>query len=102
MALEMLMNIQFKTKEQNIVKLHLGMSHRISAVLIISGRWSNKPKFHMLLHLPPSIRISKFGPASLLATEKFESYCIILHTASIHSISNQIFPNHDSEKSFSE
>jgi hypothetical protein len=29
MAVEMLMNIQYKNKDKNIVKPHLGMSHRI-------------------------------------------------------------------------
>jgi hypothetical protein len=37
MALEMLMNIQFRNKDQNIVKPHLGMSHRISTPGLTSG-----------------------------------------------------------------
>lgn len=49
----------------------------------INGRWANKPKFHMLLHLPYSIR--RFGPPSLFATEKFESYNGIIRNSSIHS-----------------
>ena len=49
----------------------------------MSARWVNKPKFHMLIHLPHSIR--RFGPASLFATEKFESYNSILRKASVHS-----------------
>ncbi|KAA1097572.1 hypothetical protein PGT21_011941 [Puccinia graminis f. sp. tritici] len=51
----------------------------------------------MLLHLPQSIR--RFGPASLFATEKFESYNSILRTASIHS--NRLAPSRDLAISFS-
>jgi hypothetical protein len=62
----------------------------------MSGQWSNKPKVHMLLHLPQSIR--QFGPASLFATEKFESYNGIVRTASIHS--NRQAPSRDLAHSF--
>ncbi|KAH9459003.1 hypothetical protein Pst134EA_019155 [Puccinia striiformis f. sp. tritici] len=64
----------------------------------MSGRWSNKPKFHMLLHLPQSIR--RFGPASLFATEKFESYNSILRTLAIHS--NRQAPSRDLANYFSD
>ncbi|CAH7665938.1 hypothetical protein PPACK8108_LOCUS236 [Phakopsora pachyrhizi] len=37
-----------------------------------NAQWVNKPKFHILLHLSQSV--AHFGPASLFATEKFESY----------------------------
>jgi hypothetical protein len=52
-------------------------------IIKITARWVNKPKFHMLLHLPDSIE--RFGPASLFAAEKFESYNGVLRNASIHS-----------------
>ncbi|KAI8460241.1 hypothetical protein BY996DRAFT_4632711 [Phakopsora pachyrhizi] len=48
-----------------------------------SAQWVNKPKFHMLIHLSQSI--ARFGPASLYATEKFESYNGVVRQASIHS-----------------
>lgn len=32
----------------------------------LTPRWFNKPKFHVLLHLPQHIR--RFGPAMLFAT----------------------------------
>ncbi|KAH9457090.1 hypothetical protein Pst134EA_020987 [Puccinia striiformis f. sp. tritici] len=48
-----------------------------------TAQWVNKPKLHMLLHLPDSIM--RFGPGSLFATEKFESYNSVLRNASIHS-----------------
>ena len=66
-------------------------------VIRMSSRWANKPKFHMLTHLPEAIL--RFGPPSLFATEKFESYNSILRTASIHS--NRHSPSRDIALSFS-
>jgi hypothetical protein len=62
-----------------------------------SAQWVNKAKFHMLLHLPDSIL--RFGPATLFATEKFESYNGILRFASIHS--NRQSPGQDIAITFS-
>ncbi|EFP92743.2 uncharacterized protein PGTG_18762 [Puccinia graminis f. sp. tritici CRL 75-36-700-3] len=62
-----------------------------------SAQWINKPKFHMLLHLPESIRL--YGPATLFATEKFESYNGIMRNASVHS--NRHSPGHDIAITFS-
>ncbi|KAI8449480.1 hypothetical protein BY996DRAFT_8387722 [Phakopsora pachyrhizi] len=56
-----------------------------------SAQWVNKPKFHMLIHLNQSI--ARFGPASLFATEKFESYNGVVGQASIHS--NRQSPSRD-------
>jgi hypothetical protein len=53
--------------------------------------WFNKPKFHILLHLPTHIR--RFGPASLFATEPFESFNALIRAKSIHS--NHLAPSHD-------
>ncbi|KAA1082180.1 hypothetical protein PGTUg99_025472 [Puccinia graminis f. sp. tritici] len=52
-----------------------------------SAQWVNKPKLHMLIHLPESIE--RFGPASLFSTENFESYNSLLRTASVHSNRHQ-------------
>ncbi|KAF9254614.1 hypothetical protein L218DRAFT_885911, partial [Marasmius fiardii PR-910] len=41
-----------------------------------SGHWFNKPKFHILLHLPEHIQ--QFGPAILFATEAFESFNAVI------------------------
>ncbi|OAV89965.1 hypothetical protein PTTG_28472 [Puccinia triticina 1-1 BBBD Race 1] len=62
----------------------------------MNGRWANKPKFHHLLHLPESIR--RYGPASLFATEKFESFNGVIRNASIHS--NRLSPSRDIATSF--
>ncbi|KAI9624273.1 hypothetical protein KEM48_009014 [Puccinia striiformis f. sp. tritici PST-130] len=56
----------------------------------MSGRWANKPKIHMIIHLEESIL--RFGPASLFATEKFESFNGIVRD-SIHS--NRLSPGRD-------
>ncbi|EFP89671.2 uncharacterized protein PGTG_15634 [Puccinia graminis f. sp. tritici CRL 75-36-700-3] len=65
-------------------------------LIMMSAQWVNKPKFHMLLHLPDSIR--RFGPASLVATEKFESFNGLLRNASVHS--NRHSPGRDLAISF--
>ncbi|KAG5652758.1 hypothetical protein H0H81_003845 [Sphagnurus paluster] len=54
-------------------------------------RWFNKPKFHIILHLPSHIR--RFGPAMLFATEGFESFNAIIRSASVHS--NRHAPSRD-------
>ncbi|KAI9624088.1 hypothetical protein KEM48_009166 [Puccinia striiformis f. sp. tritici PST-130] len=68
--------------ESYIWNLTNHIRHFLYAISKMSGRWANKPKLHMLLHLPGSIR--RFGPASLLATEKFESFNGIVRTHAIH------------------
>ncbi|KAI9624511.1 hypothetical protein KEM48_008837 [Puccinia striiformis f. sp. tritici PST-130] len=57
----------------------------------MSGRWANKPKIHMIIHLEESIL--RFGPASLFATEKFKSFNGIVRENSIHS--NRLSPGRD-------
>ncbi|EFP82230.1 uncharacterized protein PGTG_07627 [Puccinia graminis f. sp. tritici CRL 75-36-700-3] len=60
-------------------------------VVKMTAQWSKKPKFHMLLHLPASIK--RFGPASLFATEKFESFNGVVRNAAIQI--NRHSPGHD-------
>ncbi|KAG0151479.1 hypothetical protein CROQUDRAFT_36863, partial [Cronartium quercuum f. sp. fusiforme G11] len=55
------------------------------------GRWTNKPKFHILLHLVMSVDL--FGPPALFATQTLESYNAITHKASV--LSNQQAPGWD-------
>lgn len=59
--------------------------------------WFNKPKFHLLLHLPAHIRA--FGPAILFATEGFESFNAVIRLQSIHS--NRGAPSRDIARDFS-
>ncbi|PLW17834.1 hypothetical protein PCANC_15566 [Puccinia coronata f. sp. avenae] len=56
-----------------------------------SAQWVNKPKFHMLLHLPESIL--RFGPASLFSTGNFESFNGLLRKAFVYS--NRLHPGRD-------
>ncbi|EAU86850.2 hypothetical protein CC1G_11482 [Coprinopsis cinerea okayama7 len=61
-------------------------------------RWFNKPKFHILVHLPEHIRC--FGPAILFATEGFESFNAIIRAKSIHS--NRQAPSRDIARAFAQ
>ena len=60
----------------------------IDAFLTITAKCApmilqTKPKFHFLVHLPAFIRW--FGPALLLATERYESFNSVFQLTSIHS-----------------
>ncbi|KAI9103395.1 hypothetical protein DFS34DRAFT_671836 [Phlyctochytrium arcticum] len=57
----------------------------------LSLRWLNKPKFHLLLHLPACIE--RHGPAIIVATERFESNNHGIRDASYHS--NRQAPSRD-------
>ncbi|KAJ3963406.1 hypothetical protein EV361DRAFT_874900, partial [Lentinula raphanica] len=59
-------------------------------------RWFNKPKFHILIHLPMHIR--RFGPAILYATEGFESFNAVIRDHSVHS--NHQAPSRDIARGF--
>ncbi|KAH9945634.1 hypothetical protein B0H21DRAFT_693918 [Amylocystis lapponica] len=61
-------------------------------------RWFNKPKFHILLHLVEHIR--RLGPASLFATESFESFNAIIRAKSVHS--NRQAPSRDIARAFAQ
>ncbi|KAF9257230.1 hypothetical protein L218DRAFT_800681, partial [Marasmius fiardii PR-910] len=63
-----------------------------------SGRWFNKPKFHILLHLPEHIRW--FGLAILFATEAFESFNAVIRAKSVHS--NRQAPSRDVALAFTQ
>ncbi|KAJ3846380.1 hypothetical protein EV368DRAFT_52883, partial [Lentinula lateritia] len=71
------------------------LQHEIEQFLLYAAKWSirwfNKPKFHILVHLPDHIR--HFGPAILFETEVFESYNAVISAKSIHS--NRLAPSRD-------
>jgi hypothetical protein len=77
------------------LKQHISifMSHIIKH----TAQWINKPKFHILFHLPESI--SRAGTANLFSTEKFESFNGVLRNSSTHS--NKQAPGKDIAINFS-
>ncbi|KAI8983315.1 hypothetical protein BD414DRAFT_515805 [Trametes punicea] len=71
--------------------LQSAIDYFLEATCKLTPRWFNKPKFHLILHLPEHIR--RFGPAMLFATEGFESFNAVIRSHSIHS--NHGAPSHD-------
>jgi hypothetical protein len=63
-----------------------------------TNRWFNKPKFHVILHLPSHVR--RFGPAILYATETFESFNAVIRAKSVHS--NRQAPSRDIALAFAQ
>ncbi|RDX40490.1 hypothetical protein OH76DRAFT_1459488 [Lentinus brumalis] len=76
---------------QYLVRLQDAINNFLDATCTLTPRWFNKPKFHLLLHLPEHIR--RFGPAMLFATEGFESFNAVIRSHSIHS--NHRAPSRD-------
>ncbi|KAJ3712456.1 hypothetical protein C8R42DRAFT_594627, partial [Lentinula raphanica] len=77
--------------ETYLVDLKKTIDHLLDCTCRLTPRWFNKPKFHVLLHLPLHIR--RFGPAMLFATESFESFNAIIRARSVHS--NRHAPSKD-------
>ncbi len=72
-------------------RLEDAINHFLDATCELTPRWFNKPKFHILLHLPEHVR--RFGPPMLFATEGFESFNAVIRSHSIHS--NHRAPSRD-------
>ncbi|KAI0259692.1 hypothetical protein BC834DRAFT_806373, partial [Gloeopeniophorella convolvens] len=77
--------------DEYIERLDSSIHNFIFRTVCWTPRWFNKPKFHVLLHLPAHIR--RFGPAVLFATEAFESFNAVIRAKSIHS--NRLAPSRD-------
>ncbi|KAI9602047.1 hypothetical protein KEM48_000993 [Puccinia striiformis f. sp. tritici PST-130] len=94
-SLSLLCSYAFQTHIDNmetfITELEKHIANFLYWIMRSSSQWTNKPKFHIIVHLPESIR--RFGPAPLFSTEKFESYNGVLRNASIHS--NRLAPGRD-------
>ncbi|KAJ7269484.1 hypothetical protein C8J57DRAFT_1435517 [Mycena rebaudengoi] len=69
--------------DKHTVQLDAAIKHFLDCTCGLTLQWFNKPKFHVILHLPSHIR--RFGPAMLFATEGFESFNAIIRSCSIHS-----------------
>ncbi|KAG6808386.1 hypothetical protein H0H92_004302, partial [Tricholoma furcatifolium] len=94
-ALGVLIPLVWQPHTDNVEEYLSQMKRAIDAFLDctcrMTPRWFNKPKFHIVLHLPEHVR--RFGPAMLFATEGFESFNAIIRSASIHS--NRHAPSRD-------
>ncbi|KAI6157355.1 hypothetical protein BKA82DRAFT_4410080, partial [Pisolithus tinctorius] len=77
--------------EVHLATLQVAIDHFLNCTVRWTPRWFNKPKFHIIWHLPDHIR--RFGPAILFATEGFESYNAVIRDHSIHS--NRQAPSRD-------
>ncbi|KAJ6607826.1 hypothetical protein B0H10DRAFT_2166716 [Mycena sp. CBHHK59/15] len=77
--------------DKHTKQLDAAIKHFLDCTCGLTLQWFNKPKFHVILHLPSHIR--RFGPAMLFATEGFESFNTIIRSCSVHS--NRYAPSHD-------
>ncbi|EIM81338.1 uncharacterized protein STEHIDRAFT_66542 [Stereum hirsutum FP-91666 SS1] len=71
--------------------LRSSIDYFLDCTCALTIRWFNKPKFHVVLHLPD--HINNLGPAMLYATEGFESFNAVIRSHSIHS--NRHAPSRD-------
>ena len=78
-------------------EMERAIDHFLDCTVQWTPRWFNKPKFHIIRHLPFHVR--RFGPAILFATEAFESYNAVIREQSIHS--NRHAPSRDIALGFS-
>ncbi|PLW04511.1 hypothetical protein PCANC_27956 [Puccinia coronata f. sp. avenae] len=99
-ALGQLSTYVFQTRINNMAQYLNELRKHIDIFLCLlvdrTAQWVNKPKFHILKHLPDCIE--SLGCASLFATEQFESFNSVLRTASVHS--NRLRPGRDLALSF--
>ncbi|KAG6806750.1 hypothetical protein H0H92_010138, partial [Tricholoma furcatifolium] len=84
--------------DHHITALEAAIQDFLLRVTMWTPRWFNKPKFHILLHLPGHIH--RFGPAILFATEGFESFNAVIRAKSIHS--NRQAPSRDIARDFAQ
>ena len=79
-------------------ELEASIQYFLDCTCRLTPRWFNKPKFHILVHLPEHIK--RFGPPMLFATEGFESFNAIIRAHSVHS--NRHAPSRDIAKSMAQ
>ncbi|KIN97488.1 hypothetical protein M404DRAFT_69499, partial [Pisolithus tinctorius Marx 270] len=76
--------------DAHLTQLEIAIQEFLACTACWTPHWFNKPKFHILLHLPE--HVCHFGPSALFATEGFESFNAVIHAKSVHS--NQQSPSH--------
>ncbi|KAH7873932.1 uncharacterized protein C8R40DRAFT_1048559, partial [Lentinula edodes] len=84
--------------DEYLATLELAVDRFLDCAANWTPRWFNKPKFHIIKHLPMHIR--RFGPAILYATEGFESFNAIIRDHSVHS--NHQAPSRDIGRGFAQ
>ncbi|KAK7007081.1 hypothetical protein R3P38DRAFT_3325555 [Favolaschia claudopus] len=89
---------EIKNVENYVALVTKEIEHFLLCAAKWTTRWFDKPKFHILLHLPAHIR--RFGPAILFATEAFESFNAIIRAKSVHS--NRHAPSRDIAHAFAQ
>ena len=78
--------------------MRAAIDHFLTVTARWTPRWFNKPKFHIIMHLPDHVR--RFGPAILFATEAFESFNAVIRAQSVHS--SRHAPSHDIARGFAQ
>ncbi|KAI5988940.1 hypothetical protein F5J12DRAFT_922889 [Pisolithus orientalis] len=74
--------------DAHLTQLEIAIQEFLARTACWTPCWFNKPKFHILLHLPEHIH--RFGPAALFATEGFESFNAVIHAKSAFAHGNHI------------
>ncbi|KAH9807975.1 hypothetical protein DFH28DRAFT_1199728 [Melampsora americana] len=87
---------QIFNKEKYLSDLKIVVARFLSQLVALTAQWTNKPKFHMLTHLPDSV--DRFGPPSLFLTEKMEAQNGTTRAASVKS--NHHAPGKDIANTF--
>ncbi|KZP26247.1 hypothetical protein FIBSPDRAFT_732946, partial [Athelia psychrophila] len=82
--------------DRHVEEITEAIHHFLTCTARWTPRWFNKPKFHIILHLPEHIR--RFGPAILFATETFESFNALIRSLSVNS--NRQAPSKDIARGF--
>ncbi|KAH9820031.1 hypothetical protein DFH28DRAFT_885450, partial [Melampsora americana] len=81
-----------------LADLKIVVGRFLKQLVALNAQWTNKPKFHMLTHLPYCVE--RFGPPTLFSTEKMESQNGVTRIASVHS--NRHSPGKDIANRFND
>ncbi|KAL1677158.1 hypothetical protein EV122DRAFT_214798 [Schizophyllum commune] len=89
---------EIEDMDDYLARLREALRYLLDCTCQFDAQWFNKPKFHIVLHLPEHIR--RFGPAMLFATEGFESFNAVVRAHSVHS--NRHAPSRDIARSMAQ
>ncbi|KAI9102777.1 hypothetical protein DFS34DRAFT_692279 [Phlyctochytrium arcticum] len=77
--------------QQHVIDVAEAIQQFLACAVNHSPRWLNKPKFHILLHIPRCMQL--FGPPVLVAVERFEANNSVIRLSSC--LSNRQSPSRD-------